>query len=191
MSVIENFAALSAQEQMEFATKLLATINSEHVFTADTTFELDSVEADDFAGGLIMLLSHPDTIDVSREATWSCGDEDEASSDPGYDAEYVNSVYEDAKSAFKTLSTVIDGYKISLEIDDVDEVETVEVEVDSISHEDAGIGHYEYWGEIGYDSRPYVEVEGTIVKACDCALSLYVEIADTTPEEAVAAPEEI
>jgi hypothetical protein len=78
-----------------------------------------------------------------------------------------------------------------LEIDDVDEVETVEVEVDSISHEDAGIGHYEYWGEVGYDSRPYVEVEGTIVKACDCALSLYVEVADTTPEEAVATTEEI
>ena len=183
MSVIENFAALSAQEQREFAATLLNKINSENIFTADTNFEIASIEADDLTGGLAILISHPDNIEVSREATWSCGDEEEAYSDPGYEAEYENSIFKDAEKAFKTLSTVIDGYNISLEIDDVDEVETVDVEVDHLSHEDAGIGHYEYFGYTGYDSRPYIEVEGTIVKACDMTLAIYVEAADTVSEE--------
>lgn len=184
---IENFAAIPFQDQMKFAEALLKTINSEKIFTDDTMFELDGIEAEDLTGGLTIMVSHPDTIEVSREATWTCGDEDEASNDPGYDADYENGLFEDAKSAFKTLSTVIDGYNISLELDDVDEVETVEVEVDSTSHEDAGIGDYEFWGERGHDSRPYIEVEGTIVKACDMALAIYVEPADepveTIPEE--------
>lgn len=184
---IENFAAIPFQEQMKFAEALLKTINSEKIFTDDTMFELKGIEAEDLTGGLTLIVSHPDTIEVSREATWTCGDAEDAYADPGYDADYENGLFEDAKSAFKTLSTVIDGYDISLEIDDVDEVETGEVEVDSTSHEDAGIGSYEYWGEIGYDSRPYIEVKGTIKKACDMALAIYVEPADepveTTPEE--------
>lgn len=183
---IENFAALSFQEQNEFATKLLATINSEHTFTADTAFEIDKVEADDLTGGLMIQVSHPNLIEVSREATWQAEDETEASSAPEH-ADYKNSIYEDAKHAFKTLDTVIDGYSLSLVIDDVDDVETTEVEVDTVSHEDSGIGDYEFWGETGHDSQPYVEVKGTIVKACDMALTLYVEAADEpveiTPEE--------
>ncbi len=184
MSVIENFAVLPAKEQTEFATALLKTINSESIFTTDAKFEIYNIEADELTGGLMIEVSHgEDTIEVSREAAWFCGDEEDASNDPGYDADYSESIYEDAKKAFKTLSTVIDGYKVTLEIGDVDEVETVEVNVDNISHEDAGIGGYEYWGERGHDSRPYVAVEGTIVKACNFSLAFFVEPDDTIPEE--------
>lgn len=183
MSVIENFSALSTQEQSEFAATLLNKINSENIFTADTNLEIASVEAYDLTGGLVILLSHPDSIEVSRKATWTCGDAEEACSDPGYEVEYENSIFKDAKEAFKTLSTVIDGYYISLEINDVDEVETVEVDVDHLSRENAGIGHYEYFGHTGHDSQPYIEVEGTIVKACNMTLAIYVEAADTVSEE--------
>ena len=117
-------------------------------------------------------------IKVSREATWTCSDEEDVNVDPGYDADYKEFIFEDAKTAFKTLEAVLEGYKVSLEIDDVDEEKTIEVNADKYSHEDNGIGQYEYWGETGYDSQPYIEVEGTIVKGCDCALSLYVEPAD-------------
>ena len=179
MAIIENFAALSAQEQQEFAKALIKTINSESIFTAETDFEITGVEADDLTGGLVIEVSHSDPIEVEREATWQASDEDEADRDPGYDADYKNSVFEDAKKSFKTLSTVIDGYKVSLDIADLDETETVEITTDHISHEDSGIGHYEYWGERGYDSHPYVEVEGIIIKACDCALAFTVEPDDT------------
>jgi hypothetical protein len=85
------------------------------------------------------------------------------------------------------MEAVIEGYKVSLDISDVDEDEAIEVEVDNISHEDSGIGSYEYWGHMEYDSQPYVEVEGTIVKACTCALAFFVYPVDapasTEPEE--------
>lgn len=188
---IENFAALSFQEQMEFATKLLATINSEHTFTADTAFELDGIEADDFTGGLAIAVSHTNPIRVSRKATWTCADAEDADNDPGFEADYENYLFEDAKKAFKTLSTVIEGYSVTLEIDDVDENDAdAEIEIDNISHEDAGIGDYEFWGERGHDSRPYVEVTGTIVRECDCALTIYVEPADESAETTSEEPEE-
>ena len=183
MSVIENFAALSVQEQREFAAGLLTKINSEHIFSEDTLFELVDIEADDLTGGLVIEVSHPVDIEVSRKATWTCGSEDEAENDPGYDAEYEESIIEDTKKAFKTLSTIIDGYNVSLEISDVDMNEAIDVEVDRISHEDAGIGEYEYFGFRGHDSHPYVEVFGTIVKACECSLAFFIEPADDTPVE--------
>lgn len=178
MSVIENFAALPYKEQREFAAGLLTKINSEHIFSEDTLFELVDIEADDLTGGLIIEVSHPDYIEVSREATWACDTEDEAESDPGYDAEYEESLIEDTKKAFKALSTVIEGYTVALEISDVDAVDTVAVEADHISNEDSGIGDYEYFGFRGHDSRPYVEVSGTIVKACECSLAFFVEPAE-------------
>lgn len=187
MSVIENFAALSAQEQKEFAVALLKTINSENIFSSETNFELTNVEANDFTGGLIIEVSHTNPIEVSRPATWTCAEEEDAGVDPKYDADYENDVYEDAKKAFKTTSTEIDGYKVSLEIADLYELENTEINVDSTSQEDAGIGDYEYFGFTGHDSQPYIQVEGTIVTACDCALAFFVEPADepaeTTPEE--------
>ncbi len=185
MSVIENFAALPAQEQRKFAEALLKTINSEKIFSSETDFELDQIEVDEFTGGLILYTSQTDTIEVSRKATWDCSNAEEAESDPGYDAIYENSVYKDAEKAFKTLSTVIDGYKVSVNIVDVDEISTVEVTTNTITDEDAGIGDYEYWGTRGYDSRPYVEVEGTLIKECECAVNFIVE-----PDDAVEAEPE-
>jgi len=183
MSIIENFATLSAQEQRSFAEALLKTINSESIFSSEVNFELTEVEVDDMTGELLIYVSHTDFVSVSRKASWTCDDEDDAKRDPGYEVEYVDSIYEDAKKAFKTLATIIDGYKVTLDIADVDEEETIEVIVDHISHEDSGIGSYEYWGYRGYDSSPYVEVDGTLVKSCDCSLSFFVEPVDEPVDE--------
>jgi hypothetical protein len=189
MSVIENFAELSVEEQKKFAEALIKKINSEGIFTSDANFEIYAVEADDLTGELTIEVSHGDTtLEVPREATWQAYDEDSISSDPD-DADYVESIYNDAKKAFKTLSTTIDGYTVELEIADVDEVETIDVEVSKVSHEDSGIGHYEYWGTPGYDSHPYEEVEGTIIKACNMSLAFFVIPNDSTEIESE--PEEI
>jgi hypothetical protein len=188
MAVIENFAALSAQEQRTFAEALIKTINSESIFSSEVNFEITAVEAEEMSGGLWIEASNADPVDVAREASWQAADEDEASYDPGYDADYTGTIFDDIKSSFKTMEATIEGYRVSLDITDVDEDETIEVEVDRISHEDSGIGHYEYWGDVGYDSHPYVEVEGTIIKACTCQLAFFVEPAitpiDTEHEEA-------
>ena len=187
--VIENFAVLPDNEQKDFATALLNKINTEKIFTEDTNFELTNLEADDITGGLWLGISHPDPIYVNRKATWICDDEDKASNDPGRDADYSEYLIDEAKKAFKTLSTEIDGYQVSLEIVDVEDTDTVEVEVENISHEDAGIGDYEYFGFRGNDSQPYIEVTGTITRVCECVLALSVlpidsyEIVDDESEE--------
>lgn len=177
MEAIENFIALSVEEQIMFAKALLDKFNSEHIVSDKTILEFQDVEVDDIDGGLWITASPATPILVSREATWTAGDEEGASEDPGNEAEYMNLLRDDTKKTFKTLSAELDGYKVSLKIDDVDEDETIEaeVEVDKISHEDAGIGSYEFWGFNGYDSQPYVEVEGTITRAYDCTITIFVE----------------
>lgn len=196
MAVIENFSVISAKEQRDFAEALVKTVNSERIFTDETNFTIREVTADSTTGDLTIELDHDELISITREATWTCYDEDEIHSDPGYEAYYVQSIYDDAKKAFKTMSTEIEGYTVELDIADVDEEETIEVEVDDYSHEDSGIGHYEYWGHSGYDSSPYIEVEGTLVKGCSCALALFVSVAvkqteeDTAPTEDPSEPTE-
>lgn len=177
MNVIENFAALSFEEQMKFAEAIVKTINSESIFTDDTDFTISGVEADDLTGSLIINIEHDDLIEVPRKASWECGVADDVCDIPD-DSNYINYadlIFNDAKKAFKTLEAEIKGYKVSLDVNDVDTEETVETQVDSYSREDAGIGSYEFWGHNGYDSQPYIEVEGIIVEGCNCVLSLYIE----------------
>ena len=181
MSVIENFAALPVKEQMEFAVALLKTINSENTFTDETKFELVGIEADDLTGGLDVFVSHTDPIAVPRKASWTCGSEEDVEEVPtNHETTYEDYLFRDAQKSFKTQSTEIDGYRVSLEITDADENETLdaEVEAEHISQEDSGIGDYEHFGFKGYDSHPYIAVEGTITKYCDCAITLYVEPID-------------
>jgi len=178
---IENFAELPVQEQRAFAEALIKTINSESTFSSDVDFKITNVEADDMSGCLFIDVDTAGTMDVKREASWTCSDSEEAHDTPE-DPDFVNSIYEDAKEAFKIKEVIIDGYKVLInDIVDVNTEETVEVEVDNISHEDAGIGHYEFWGETGYDSDPYCEVEGTLTVACYCSLVFEVEPVDEAP----------
>ena len=186
MSVIENFAALPINKQRSFAASLVNKINSENLFSNDTKFEITGVSADDLTGGLVVEVSHTSPIKVSRKATWTCDTEDDAEDDPGFEANYENNIYEDVRKTFKALTIEIDGYKITLEIADVNELaEAATVEADHISHEDSGIGSHEYWGADGYDSQPYVEVEGTIVRAYECSLAFFVDPVETVAEPAI------
>lgn len=184
MPIIENFADIPAKEQISFATALIKTINSEKTFSDDVQFELVGVEPDDLTGGFVVKVSHDKSIAVARKATWTCDTEEDAEDVPAdFEADFDNYLLDDAKKAFKTLSTTIEGYQVSLEVADADEDDSLdpEAEVENIRHEDAGIGDYEYFGFKGHDSRPYVEVDGIITKYYECAIALYVE--PTQPEE--------
>ena len=179
MSMVYDFNALTTEALQQFAEELIQKINSDHTFTSEVNFTLEDVEADELTGNLLISISHDDgNFQVARKATWTCGSDDEAYNDPGSNAEYDNRITEDAIKVFKTTSAVIDGYKISLELNDVNELDEADVEVDHISHEDAGIGSYEYWGFKGYDSQPYIQVEGTVIRECVCYLTLIVEPAE-------------
>lgn len=190
MAIIENFAELPEQEQKDFAAAIIKTINTENIFTSEVDFKIHGVEVDDFDGSLMIHTQTSKPLEVAREATWSCANEDEIDDDPGYDANFVNSIYDDVQSALKTLSTELEGYKISVDISDTGEEKTVEVNAEHYSHEDGGIGWYEYWGHDEYDSHPYVEVEGTIVKACICYITFTVEPVDAVSEKIIVDAEE-
>lgn len=186
MSVIENFAELSEQEQRAFAEALMKTINSEHIFTGETDFKVLSVEADEMTGGLYIETTNTDPIEARCKATWQAADEEGAYDAPS-DADFTVSVYDAVEASFKTKEAVIEGYEVDFhEVNYVDE-EFDSVEIDNISYEDSGIGSYEFWGDVGYDSREYVEVKGTVIYNCTCGIYFYVEPADepanTEPEE--------
>ena len=185
MSVIENFAELSFEEQKKFAEALVKTINSESTFTDQVDFKVTKVEADEMTGGLVIELEHEDAIEVERDATWQCPERDDAYDVPD-DPDFVEHIMDDIESTFKTLTTELEGYSITLQVDDWDTVDTVDVKPDYISDEDSGIGRYEFWGDVGYDSHPYCEVTGTITQTCTVYCSLHVEAADhfeVEPEE--------
>ena len=177
MSIIENFSALSEKELYDFAEALVKTINSEHIFTSDANFSVYSVEADELSGDLEIVIDHDDYIKIDRKATWTCRDDEDLDNEPE-DISYDELDIVDAKNAFKTLSTEIEGYTVSLDIADVDVEEIAAFDVDHYTEEDSGIGDYEYAGHRGYDSRPYLEVYGTVTAACNCALALYVSVSE-------------
>ena len=179
MAIIENFAELSFEEQKAFADELLKTINSESTFIDGVKFDVAGVEADEFSGGLIVMVSHEPLIEVTRRATWQAKDKEAAEADPGYEVEYDEFAFEDAKTAFKTMATEIAGYAVTLEIHDVEKEEFIGLHIDKLTDEDAGIGDYEYWGAQEHDSRPYVEARGTLTYGYACDLVLYVEPMDT------------
>jgi hypothetical protein len=181
MSVIENFSALSEKELNDFAEALIKTINSEHIFTSDANFSVYSVEADELSGDLEIVIDHDDYINIDREASWTCRDDEYLDNAPE-DISYSNLDTKDAAKAFKTLSAEIEGYTVTLDIDDVEVEEIVAFDVDHYTEEDSGIGDYEYAGHRGYDSHPYLVVSGTVTAACNCALALYVSVAEPTVE---------
>ena len=186
MEVIGNFSTISEEEQLKFAEALVKTLNSESTFIDRVSFNISNVAADDMSGGLYIEVTHEPMIEVARNADWTCDSEEEAAADPGFDANYENVITEDAEQAFKTLSTKIEGYTVSLSVEGVDEEEFLDTRVDKISHEDDGIGSYEYFGFTGYDSQPYIQVEGAVVQALVCDIVLFVEpdeVTEVDPEE--------
>jgi hypothetical protein len=186
MNIIENFAAIPVEDQIALATALIKTINSEKIFHDEVQFEIAKVEPYDLTGDLAIELA-PVTIEVLRDASWYCSDDPDENDMPADDDDITFAEYpdDDAKKAFKTLSTVIEGYKVTLSVDDADEGQVVGVEATGYEHGDNGIGHYDYFGYEGYDSQPYLEAWGTVEQECECFITLYVE-----PDDTAAVPEE-
>lgn len=183
-----NFLEASEQELKQFAEKLIATINTERSFTDETKLllsnEPDAIEVGDLDGNLYIGIVHEeDTIDVEREAFWTAPDRESADEPEDSDIEYRERLETDARKAFKTLFVELEGYKVTLVIQDAEEVELVDAHIDTCTDEDAGYGRTEFWGVIDYDSRPYVECEGTLTVACDIyGMYLMVEPIDAQPE---------
>ena len=169
--MIENFSLLSPSEQKQFAADLIAKLNTAKVLS-DETLEIFDTEADELDGSLSIGIS-ADTA-ISRDATWQCDDYDDASSMPS-DYEFSNLDVEDAKQLFKTLTTEFEDYTLEVKYLEIGDYDVEEVsEVYDVSEEDSGIGSYEYWGHVEYDSQPYCEVEGALAVNCNISAWLIV-----------------
>ena len=188
MTVIEDFNLLSEEEQIKFAEDLVAKINAEHLFTSEVNWVLNDVWANEQDGNLEISLIDEEGLDLELEATWQCGDEDEAERDPGHDVADIESAFSAATYYFKdTTPVTVDGYTLTLEVTDAEAGDTVEVYADEVSEEDDGIGWYDHFGYQGYDSRPYIEVSGRIVKNCSVGVQITVAPAAAEFERAEAA----
>lgn len=173
--VIENFSTLSQEELNQFAKKLLDKINAEHIFSSETDFQFadsDAVWADEMTGDLILALDTVDTVSVDVHATW------QAPEDDPHDSEGAEEDKPDFDEVF-VKEAIIDGYKVTLSVDDYERIENIDVTVDNYSRESSGIGEYEFWGHRGYDSHSYLEVEGTFTNSYAVYVSLTVEPAET------------
>lgn len=167
--MIDNFSILSPEEQMKFAQELLAKVNAAQTFLHGDEMKLDELEANELDGSLDIFFSVED-FEVGREAEWQVGNEDEAYQTPRYsDVEFTGRAADEVKAEFKTTRAEFEGYQLEITNLQIDDQDITNSEVASTSDEDAGIGHYEYWGAEGYDSRPYVQVEGTVY--CNCSIS--------------------
>lgn len=181
MELIQDFNTLSAKEQEVFALELIQKINEAKVFTNDVDFVFDLVDADETSGDLYIgvYTKEDQSMPVDREATWTCNDEEDI--DTPEDEEFSEYISYDVEKALKTLTAEVDGYAVTIAVDDADG-DTTDVEVTKCTNEDAGIGHYEYWGFTGYDSRPYLEVTGVITQACGFSATLTVSPAGQDKE---------
>jgi hypothetical protein len=174
MHTVLDFNAMSEAELTQFASNIVQKINSEKLFSSYNEFKVEGVETHGVVNILFVDISHDETISVPREASWQCGVDENPASVPEY-PDYENDLSDDAKNAFKTMSVNIDGYRVSLVIEDADsETAITDVEVTDYRNEDSGIGQYEFWGEIGYDTHPYTQVYGNLF--CECRCVLYLEI---------------
>lgn len=185
MSVIQNFSVLPAQEQRQFAADFINKINSSKILSDYAVFSLDDIDTDDMTGGLYLEVTAKD-IYFERDVNWTEKDDEDIQSyyGPGSsmpdDLDFVESILSDIKdTGFKSKSVVLDGYTLTVEdVADTADEKVEEIEVKHVSYEDAGIGHYEYWGYEGYDSDPYVAVEAKANCSATAYILLHVVAAD-------------
>lgn len=176
MNVIENFAELSEQELKEFAEAFIKTINSESLLSDETDFKLTDLEVDGLSGNLSIYVEPEEAIEVARECTWICYDEDDIYSKPSIsDVEFEDRLDNDVLNALKSNDFEVEGYKVSVDYEDGETIDCVDFEVNDYEEGEGGIGDYEFWGFPGRDSYPEYEVHGTLICAHAFALDLTVE----------------
>lgn len=167
MELIDNFSLLSKEEQRQFAEKFLQLINESKAFSNEAMFtEIDStyrVEANEMDGSLDIFV-YLENIDYWR--SFETEDLESAS----WEWNYSPSSEQAVAREFKTLEASIEGYKVELIVDDVPNEEQkgdgITIEDHQEHSEDVGIGSYEFWGEVGYDSRIHEWESGSGTVAC-------------------------
>lgn len=165
MELIDNFSLLSEEELLQFAQEFLAHINESKVFSDSITFEdidpMYGVEANEMDGSLTIHV-YFDDFDYELEF------EAEDLEDSPHNWDYQQSAEQAIAAQFKTSKATIAGYNVEFGVDDAPNEEVTDYEITErvTNEDDAGIGHYEFWGFEGFDSRPYEWESGSGVASC-------------------------
>jgi hypothetical protein len=180
MSIVENFNELSETALLAFAEDLINKLNASDAFKTEITLQTYELQTSELTGDLTIFAipEGDERVEVAVPAEWSCSTEDDLDDIPdeyNLDTFDLNSSAEEAaKELFKESSVVIDGYKIDLIVNEVEREKIVDTIVENHYDDDSGIGSYEYFGATGYDSHPFVAIEGKLVYECRLLIELTV-----------------
>ena len=175
--MIADFNTLSMEELKQFAVDLVAKVNAAKLFHDDAELAVAEdidLSVDETFGSLNIPVYFKDGLDISMDATWTCSEPEDATSDYD-DIEFTESESRAMLRELKGTTAKLEAFTLTLSDLDYEDYEITEVEATDITDEDAGIGWYEYWGETGYDSHPYCEVEGTAYINCEAFAWLTVD----------------
>lgn len=175
---VDDFSKLSEQQIKQLSNKIIDKINAEHLFFDFDITLVGDPQVDAATGDLLLQADSADTVYVSRQAHWTCSiyDEDcteEAPKNP----EFAEDLMDDIQEAFPTKTISIDGYSVTMTVWDAmyTTQQCIPSEIINAEEEDDGIGSYEYWGQIGWDSRPYRAIDGIL----DCPVSISISLTVT------------
>ena len=178
MPEVEDFIYWSASQIKELVNKIITKVNTEHIFTDAVEFTYKSEDdLDIYDDELYIGVSHANPLKVERYATWCCLHSDEINATPEVDEiEFDDSLESDVAPALKlkTEKFVMDGFEISIMLDDTEPGEVLESTVKKWTEEEDGIGEYECHGLHGNDTTRYYEMTGTVIQECTCFLSIAV-----------------
>lgn len=69
-----------------------------------------------------------------------------------------------------------EGVVLDASLDVVHDLEITDIKISNTKKADAGIGDYEYWGDEGYDSRPYTEITGDVYISTEMGIWLEIQL---------------
>ena len=76
MSAIKDFSLLTEDELKQYTTDIINKINSEGIFTSEVKLKVDDYYVFEDNGNLSVSVYHDGYVEVDREATWQCDNED-------------------------------------------------------------------------------------------------------------------
>lgn len=152
---------------------LLKSIVDQIKFPGDPDVTIDYAAITESDEGTFLVPVELHTVKLPVSCVWEGDTEGNYSVDDiDIDAE------KEAENYIKTIQTpseFMEGILTDVSYEDIHDYTIADTEVTKMTEEDAGIGSYEYWGTVGYDSQPYTEISGIVT--IDAVLGLWLEIA--------------
>lgn len=177
MNLYEAFKTLEEDTEVGIpespTNTLLKNIVNQIKFPGEPDVTIDYAAITESDEGTFLVPVELRTVTLPVSCVWEGDSEGNYSTDDiDIDAE------KEAENYIKNIQTPVEfaeGVLTDVSYEDIHDYTITDTEVTKVTEEDAGIGSYEYWGTVGYDSQPYTEISGVVT--IDAVLGLWLEIA--------------